>query len=375
MNADKSISAVREHSPTMLPEAPPSVARIPVFSRIDGDRPHRYEAALAQIFEGAQESSDSMVLENAMIARNLCHDHRVSPAREAAFDGYLSNLTKGERLFDGRSLRDAAAEYFEKHVREQRTPDFVQAALNQPNLPQPEETLDPGEELVRVFDLNGIGHLYRQAAIDPARRWEKLFLRVDHDQRGPGTWDVAAWLHTELQDPAAWDDFIQATVEILNADFQQRAFQPVWVTKWHDFQKAIDWDPKSRLQPERWLEVTGVPTAIPGTWHLLLVYPAAAVAPHPIVRPTMLDGRPSAFHFPSPPQAEQTIKKGGHPVDLRHNSAERILIPEYIHPQIRLEFDYWKAAGRALAQGERWLARSGRRSPTPVPCGQPTMNS
>ncbi len=336
---------------TIISDEPrPARTGVPVFNRISQDRVHPYEHALLQMLEGSKDPKNSLDIENAMIARNICHDHRVSLEREEQLHTFTSKIDGSHGPLSGKLLRRTAEDYFLTRVRMRSSPDFVVAELNEGNFLLDIESPDPDELLVRVFDLNGIGKVYRQASNDA--RWKNVFDGVDLNDHNLGSWDIAAWLERKLTRPDEREErrvrraFVQATLEALNDDFARQPFQPVWVTKWKDFNNAVRTKPNAESSPSRWLEVTGVATASDRTWQMLLVYPAREVLPNPIVRPTVLDGRPNAYHFPSPPEAK--LRVGGHPVDLIVGESERNLIPEYIHQQIRLDITFWEAGGEFL---------------------------
>ena len=338
--------------PGIVMRPAPRMTRLPVFNRLDPAIEHPYERALGELL--AKRSSPRFQdVEEAMIARNLCHDPRVTAEREREFE-QLRARHGGADAIDGNSLLFAAWDYFEDRIRRSESPDFLERALNGPNFLDVEKArLDPEEWLVRVFNLNGIPPLYAGAVGD--RRWAKVF---EGYGGAKGKWDIYPWLDGKLKeaDATARASFVRAVVEVLNTK-AARPFHPVWVSRWEDFRKAIGWEPDAPLEPERWLEVTGISTTRPGSWHILFLYRAREVVGEdgralPIVRPTILDSYNGRF-FPSPPAAI-----GGHPIDLLYDKPGRVLIPEFIHPQITVKFEHWSGAGEMLpTQALAWIRK------------------
>jgi hypothetical protein len=104
--------------------------------------------------------------------------------------------------------------------------------------------------------------------------------------------------------------------------------RPVWVAQWTHYIASIE-----QKKVFTWNADVGV--ARPkGHWQAVFKYPRGFVPL--LIRPTILDGA-SEFHHTSPPSLHPA--RGGFAMSLR--SCARPLIPEWIHPPVRLTPDCW----------------------------------
>lgn len=294
----------------------------PVFGRLT-PKPHPYDATLVEWLSSTDATWQST-------ARNIMHDHRVSEPRAHVFDGFVRHPCTSS------DLNRAIVDYFEEQILHRKRPHYVYRAVNEDNL-LIGRTLLPvihkDVKLVRVVDLNGLGRVCRWAN-DPVRRrreWEITLLRFPTSVTDK---DLADWLDGELEGSSSMkiERTVWTILDILNAYSTEEPYQPVWVTTWDAFEPIAD-EP-----PERWLEALGIVRDAP-RWLILLTYTVAEAGT--LVRPTILDGKGSAYHFPSPPQASLAV--GGHPMDLRIVPRATNTLPEYIHKQIPQKLSHWTA--------------------------------
>lgn len=237
------------------------------------------------------------------MARNLMHDHRISPEREKCLDRFV------KRPFTPEALREGIIRYFEKKVRARTRLHFVSRKVNANNhLPDKEKK--KATELVRVLNLNGCPFLQAKEK----KLHGTLFSTFPANPN-----EISDWIEDRLNRTALEKEaFFSAAFAVL----KESPRNPVWVTTSEAF------TPYEQEPPDRWVQVVGVQFEKPDSqWLMLLKYPVQEVGT--LIRPTQLDAGWNARHFPSPPQALH-----GHPMDLRTVPPPTVLLPEFIHQQI-----------------------------------------
>jgi hypothetical protein len=301
----------------------------PVFGQ-DTPNPHPYDNPLAEWLGFVDSSWRSM-------ARNVMHDHRVSEARAASFDRYVDHPCTSSGLNRG------VVNYFKKEIRNETLPHYLNRAVNENNfltgrglLPM----IHKDVRLVRVLDLNGLRFVI-QWGNEPAHRkreWETALLNfptslTDHD--------VTNWLNGELRGKSSSQiaAFVETILDIVNSYAHGEPYQPIWATALAAFEPYLD------KEPDRWLQLLGIPS-LPPRWLILLSYSVAEAGI--LVRPTTLDAAWNGYHFPSPPQA--SVASGGHPMDLRIDPEATTLLPEYIHKQIPHKLAHWTELGGKIGR-------------------------
>jgi hypothetical protein len=292
----------------------------PIFGR-NIPNPHPYDTAIADW----RSTSDSTFL---AIARNLMHDHRVSPTREEWFDRHTDHPRTASQL--SRALVD----YFEDRIRTRLLPDYVYEAANRLNIlsgtSSGSHVLHKDLDLIRVLDLNGLRIVFQFAKAEGISAF-RSFPSVPTDA------NVHSWLDSRLdgQSTRTITTFVRSTLGAMNEYRHRHPFQPTWATAWKAF------EPHAPLGANRWLEVLGVSKPDFPRWVIALRYPVREAGT--VARPTQLDAGWSCYHFPSPPQA--LLQAGGHPMDARVHPSMGDLIPEFIHKQIDHDVSHWQATG------------------------------
>lgn len=290
----------------------------PVFGRYIPS-PHPYDAAIASWLSSPE------IADNAM-ARNFMFDHRVNKEREDAFGKYVNHPCTAD------GLRRACVDYFYEKVRVRTLPEYVYVRVNGNNILNGHAVIPPkinkDVRLVRALDLNGLKNVFQWARRQ--RRWGRLISTFPgpHDERA-----VMRWLDENFRIGPV-EDFVEIVLDILNSFRDSYSFQPTWATTLSAFSKYLS-EP-----PDRWVEVLGVSKPQP-CWLILLAYTVREAGT--ISRPTQLDGGWYCYHFPSPPQA--ALNTGGHPMDLRTAPSSTVVLPEYIHKQVRHTMDHWMILG------------------------------
>jgi hypothetical protein len=195
-------------------------------------------------------------------------------------------------------------------------------------------------KLVRVLDLNRL-RLVFQWGNEPAHRkkaWEAALLRFPTSLTDN---EVMRWLDDEIGGGSTRQvqQLVETILDIMNSYSREEPYQPVWATTLAAFEPYLD------REPERWLQVLGIPSP-PPRWLMLLSYTVAEAGT--LVRPTVLDCAWNGYHFPSPPQA--SLAAGGHPMDLRISPTAATLFPEYIHKQILHKVAHWTDLGGKIGR-------------------------
>lgn len=290
----------------------------PVFGR-EQDLSHPYQEALQQW----QSLRRSLALR--AMARNVRHDHRVSPEREADFQAFASKL--GTDL----DLHNAIVQYHKERIRFRPDPEFLNRTINESNLIILPNDVFPSEdtELVRVLDLSGLNRVFAWAK--KKERWKPKFVELENPNNDTIVYN---WLKKNLPEQVKEQarNFIGFILEVLNDSQIDQPFQPVWATTWKAFTPYKDCD------PQRWVQLLGVRKEQPSCL-VLLKYTVKEAGT--LVRPTQLEAGWYECHFPSPPTARLEI--GGHPMDLQlppkihHTQPAKTQtpLPEYLHKQIK----------------------------------------
>jgi hypothetical protein len=296
-----------------------------VFGRSTKNK-HPYDAALRGLLRSSTSGDRAMSV-------NLMCDHRVSRARETAFDRF------GKRPRTIRELNRALVEYFERKVRVRTLPDFVYESLNGNNIVVGTST---GRHLVhkdvplgRVIDINGLAVVFRWARSAGKGAFRDFPWSRDDTE-------ISKWIDRQLRGagPSRVEQFVVKVMDALNEYACIAAFQPTWATTW----AALE--PHVPVGPDRWISVLGVYKPAYPRWLLLLKYRVREAGT--LVRPTQLDAGWASYHFPSPPRA--LLPVGGHPMDLRLTPPAGSVLPEFIHKQTRHSVTHWIDAGRNIGQ-------------------------
>jgi hypothetical protein len=296
--------------------------------------PHAYEGSLSVWLSGA------CLLSRAM-ARNLMHDWRVSPEREAKFDIWARHPQSTRDLMRG------IMAYHRHCVSTRARPDYLYDRLNSNNMVrrpwEPESSgIHKEYRLATILDLSGLDQVYQWAHDERLAPFVYLTDEMRSETR------KAAWLRDclEGQPQGEVEAFLKSVFEATNTYRVSVAggrHQPVWATTW----SALE--PHLGGGPDRWLEVLGIARSGFPRWLVVLAYRVSEVGT--LARPTQLDAGWSGFHFPSPPRAP--LSTGGHPADLGTPAASASVLPEYIHSQIHYRIEYWVEAGRLIGQTTR----------------------
>ena len=299
----------------------------PVFCR-NVPNPHPYDSALNDwIARGTIHTC-----EHHAMARNLQWDHRVSAQREIQFDQYVSLHSPTSQ-----GLQKALKNYFQKEIRSNPSPAFIDSALNGHNIVTGgTDNLDgfaEGRELINVIDLNELGGEYEKAVKANVPGFEDFDPSFDDAH-------ILQWLDERLlgTPDSVQTHFVAQVFQQLSISKQTNAFQPVWIAFWEDFQ------PYFYQGPNRWCEVLGVPKVRDRVWLVILRYTVADACT--LVRPTQLDAGWFPHHFPSPP--DRPPNEGGCAMDLEIGNPALVStrpLAEFIHPQIDFKESFIQAIG------------------------------
>jgi hypothetical protein len=267
--------------------------------------------------------------ESAAVGENLALDHRISPERDLDFFHRMGSPASATAM--SRALGD----YHRKVVRPAPAESFLNSVVNGNNFVGGAaiEGLVADLDLAVIVWLNGLVRpLSRAYAADPS-----LFsdFPIDADAEREGE-EVTSWFDRHLdKSREADEDFVGRILRGLRAAGGPR-HNPCWATTWARFEKV------SGSDPERWLELVGVPRFAPG-WVIVFKYHAREVGT--LVRPTQFDAGWNGYHFPSPPPHPRD--SGGVVVDLAP-APWAGLTPEFIHEQIEWRMPHWTAGGRLV---------------------------
>lgn len=270
--------------------------------------------------------------EDATVAFNIVDDHRVPESRESLL---LDSL--GTTGIGAATLKQGFTDFFKSNVRGSQTPDFI-LVVNAPNRIPIRSGLDgdglqPGLSLVRLLNLTGLERVYRNYASPDSDEFHGL---VDPAK------DFILWLRDKCQAGGAeLEQFITATLNMLNTDRKKHAYQPVWATLWDEFRPYLD-HPDGAT---RWRQALGLKPDSRPCWYAVLRYTVGEV--RDLFRPTQLDADWYCYHFPSP--AGVPVLRGGCTMDCRGESDRPL--SEYVHQQIDHTLDHWTLAGRRVGLG------------------------
>lgn len=274
------------------------------------------------------------------IAINLRHDHRVSEAHELEFREYFKKFK-----FD---IKKALFEYCIEKVIKAETPSFCQPCIADYSggscLCPPD--FDPNLQLATVLTF----HKFRERIRDHMDEtsivsdlWDTGLVEARDDSREFGNWLDSHLLNPDgsAKDPhsAEVKKFIKDFFELINFNLRNTSgdyneftrIKPFWVTDWAKLKTYTN------LGTDRWNQVVGVWREYK-TWQIVITYPASAV--DVLYRPTQLDGGYYPQHFP-PPRGVSSAE-GGYTMDW--GTPDDVLMPEFIHKQIELKYEYWANA-------------------------------
>ena len=297
---------------------------------------HRLEAPLQELLSRPPADPDRIV------GLNLMHDGRVTRVEERALIAYYDAEGGG----GGRDLLNGLGQYFTHEVRTRAVPRFAQAALNDANIlvgrANGYDEVDGAFPLGRILDVSGLVRVFRWAKEQSLPGFTGMPDAWDDD---PVYWQ---WLDVQMDGGGTRaEPFLKRAFEAMRAyrlPPDPQPFQPSWVTAWDDLEVVVETEP-----PQRWLEVLGVARPVAPRWLIALRYPAAHAGT--VARPTQVSAGYYAYHFPSPPPVPLSL--GGHPADLDPVAGAGFgLVPEYIHEEIELNLDHFRAAGSRCAKME-----------------------
>ena len=307
----------------------------PVFQRY----PLNLDPALDELLD---RPDTELGFRQGAVARNVMHDHRVSPEREEPFRECTVREPK---------LTNALRQYYDKHVRTGYDAHFLDGKYNKENLVAGARTaidvMDPNTPLVRVVNLNREREAFQWGAREWADSRKDQF--VDIAEAGSDR-EFHDAIGTRLQEDAetflgTWLDMRKAR-RALRAAGTTKFDGPVWVTFAKVFEAGVVPDLDG---PDRWFEVVGVHQDETPVWAILLQYTLGEAGT--VARPTILDAGGYPYHFPSPPGLGPGL--GGFMMDLRLDPACEHLRCEFIHETIDFKLDHWVTAGRRYGQTTR----------------------
>lgn len=308
---------------------------------------------------------NSSEIDKKAMAVNLKYDHRVSKERELNFRShYFEPL--------GKDLLAALQQHANREIKFNYDPEFCRTYCDSfvADCSDPTslicENVSEITDLATIVNLNGLGRVFYNTDIDliktiPAfldfdsvekdssyfiSNSPRMISTIDGDvEIKPTSFDD--WIDRRLNQPIhAVQIFIEAIFELLKLRMDKGwYYHPIWVTKWDDFEKYTKVQGSDgTLDIDKWNQVVGVNPRL-NSWQIVLKYPASKV--DCLYRPTVLDGGfDYPQHFPSPP--DQIKQMGGITMDL--GIPDNILLPEFIHKQIKLDINYWINAGRLVGQ-------------------------
>jgi hypothetical protein len=215
----------------------------PVFGRSSSNL-HLYDAVLDEWLATGDRTHRAM-------ARNIMHDHRVTPEREREFlriAGVHGNETK---------LEEDIVDYHKEHVRDAKAPPpFVDEAQNGPNIlthsPRRPDEPHPDREFGRILKLSSLGLIF-----DWAQDRDEKFgaLRRERNE------NVIDWLDKKLGEARAIESFVQIALDAVNFYLSEEGpYQPSWCAPWEDL------EPYLAEGPDRWAEIVGIPSTGEACW-------------------------------------------------------------------------------------------------------------
>lgn len=295
----------------------------------------------------AKNSSDKQL---RAIAINLECDHRVSVERELEFRDYFE-------FFDG-NIEKSLQHYCDEKVVNADSPLFCLPCIskNDTGISVCCEGFDNDLQLATVLTfhklrlrIKDLDYLSIQSDL-----WDTGLVEARNDSVEFSDWLDKHLLDTNdnLKDPNSDEvkSFIKNIFEISNCGLMDEGgnynehtrIKPFWVTDWNKFKVYTD------LDVDRWNQVVGIFRPYE-TWQIVITYPASIV--DALYRPTQLDGGFYPQHFPPPPDI--TSATGGFTMDW--GTTDEKLLPEFIHKQIKLEYEYWENAGHLIGKTSQML--------------------
>lgn len=293
-----------------------------------------YDAALDDLLSRGEKESDFRL---RATGRNVEHDFRVPEKVEPMFDVCVKART---------NLPDAVNQYFERHVLGAK-PNFLNPDLNASNfaagkLVDPDK-VDPNSTLMRVVNLSREETAFQWGKDHAAPAARDMFRKIV-EAGVAGAAEYHKVLGSYLQpDPELFLKAWFAMCKLRRAVVGRGIDGPVWALWAKQFRRDV------RLKkdgPDRWFEAVGVCLDGAPVWAILLQYPVRLAGT--LVRPTSLEAKGYAQHFPSPKKA--ALGKGGFVMDLKCVPAPAVLRSEFIHETIDFDFRHWKAAGRRVGE-------------------------
>jgi len=311
----------------------------PVFQRYTLN----LDAALDELL---RQPATEAGLRNRAVARNLMHDHRVSPAREPAFQECAALHP---------ALREALQRYYDTRVRTSG-PDFLNDALNLNNFVAGArvavDKMDPNTPLLRVINLSRERAAFQWAYYEWSDRRKDRFRRIVN---AGGAAELHGALGEQLVGNAeafldAWFAASSARRERLRVPGANKPDGPVWAVLAKEFRREVN--PRDDDDAARWFEAVGVAPGDWPAWAILVEYPLSEAGT--LVRPTFPDSGGYPLHFPSPPSAPLSV--GGLVMHLQTDPPPAVLRSEFIHETIDFQLQHWIAAGPHYAETKRLVA-------------------
>ena len=286
---------------------------------------HPLEHPLRALLERQAGTGDG----DAAVAFNIVDDHRVPGCRERLL---LKSL--GSTDIAATKFKDDFKDFFKSNIRFTQTPDFILPVNAENRVPIRTgfegDGLQPGLSLVRLLDLSGLVSVYGRHTRHKSGQFTGL-------ERDPAKFPE--WLDGKCDavDPAK-EEFIRATLDMLNTDRKVRPYQPVWAALWDEFSPYLS----HPAGATRWRQALGLKPQTSPRWYAVLKYTAGEVGS--LYRPTQIDADWNCYHAPSPGSAP--VWRGGCTMDCR---GECVLpLSEYVHQQIDHEPEHWTSAGRLV---------------------------
>ena len=299
------------------------------------------------VYENALKTAEVSPSDNDLraIAINLRHDHRVSEAREQEFREYFER--------SGDDLQIALSDYFYEKVYKSNNPNFCEPCIADFSGGSCKSLagFDENMQLASVLTFHKLRDRIR--SLDSisivSDLWDTGLVEARNDSVKFSKWLDEHLLDSSgvMKDPQSAEvkKFIADFFEIANCNLKDAAgnydeytrIKPFWATDWSKF------DPYTKYETDRWNQVVGVWREY-STWQIIITYPASAV--DILYRPTQLDGGFYPQHFPPP--REIGSAEGGYTMDW--GTPDVVLLPEFIHGQIELKYEYWESAGYRIGK-------------------------
>src|SRR5580698_11613281 len=195
---------------------------------------------------------------------------------------------------------------------------------------EPCDPMNPGELLVRVFNLSGIFDSLDLFLRSPQfRAWpivdRKVFNDFPNDCGG-----YTRWLSEQVT-ATTCERILDLTLKALAIQGEKSPYRPCWVTVWSHFSKRVG-------SGGDWWRVVGMKPPNTGDWLVLLAHPANDASP--LYKPCQLYAGWYGFHYPAPAGAHC-----GYAMEILCEDETSPPLEEYIQGEIAPSLDHWKAAG------------------------------